>query len=78
MDKVLCYSCNKTKNKLSLKKSVLVPINLLMCESCISSKFEPRWLIILAGRQLGSDAVKDFVLKKKYVGLEITASELLI
>jgi hypothetical protein len=49
-----------------------------MCESCISSKFEPRWLIILAGRQLGSDAVKDFVLKKKYVGLEITASELLI
>jgi hypothetical protein len=78
VDKVLCYSCNKTKNKLSLKKSVLVPINLLMCESCISSKFEPRWLIILAGRQLGSDAVKDFVLKKKYVGLEITASELLI
>jgi hypothetical protein len=78
MDKVLCYSCNKTKNKLSLKRSVLVPINLLMCESCISSKFEPRWLIILAGRQLGSESVKDFVLKKKYVGLEITASELLI
>jgi hypothetical protein len=78
VDKVLCYSCNKTKNKLSLKKSVLVPINLLMCESCIFSKFEPRWLIILAGRQLGAESVKDFVLKKRYVGLEITASELLI
>ena len=78
MDKVLCYSCNKTKNKLSLKRSVLVPINLLMCESCISSKFEPRWLIILTGRQMGADSVKDFVLKKRYVGLEITASELLI
>jgi hypothetical protein len=78
VDKVLCYSCNKTKNKLSLKRSVLVPINLLMCESCISSKFEPRWLIILTGRQMGADSVKDFVLKKRYVGLEITASELLI
>jgi len=78
MDKVLCYSCNKTKNKLSLKKSVLVPINLLMCETCTISKFEPRWLIILAGRQLGSESVKDFVLKKRYVGTEITASELLI
>ena len=78
MDKVLCYSCNKTKNKLSMKKSTLVSINLLMCESCILSKFEPRWLIILAGRQQGAEVVRDFVLKKKYVGEEITASELLI
>ena len=78
MDKVLCYSCNKTKNKLSLKKSSLLPINLLMCESCTVSKFEPRWLIILAGRQQGSELVRDFVLKKKYIGVEITASELLI
>jgi len=78
MDKVLCYSCNKTKNKLTLKKSVLVPINLLMCEGCTVSKFEPRWLIILAGRQLGAESVRDFVLKKRYIGEEITASELLI
>jgi hypothetical protein len=49
-----------------------------MCETCTISKFEPRWLIILAGRQLGSESVKDFVLKKRYVGTEITASELLI
>ena len=78
MDKVLCYSCNKTKNKLSIKKSTLVSINLLMCESCILSKFEPRWLIILTGRQQGAEVVREFVLKKKYVGEEITASELLI
>lgn len=78
MDKVLCYSCNKTKNKLSLKKSALLPINLLMCESCTVSKFEPRWLIILAGRQQGAELVRDFVLKKRYIGVEITASELLI
>jgi hypothetical protein len=78
MEKILCYSCNKTKNKLSAKKSVLLPINLLMCETCINDKFEPRWVIILAGRQHGSEIVRDFVLKKKYVGNDITASELLV
>jgi len=78
MDKVLCYSCNKTKNKLNVRKSTLFPINLLMCETCITSKFEPRWIIILAGRQLGPESVRDFVLKKRYIGNEISASELLI
>lgn len=78
MEKILCYSCNKTKNKLSLKKSVLIPINLFMCETCIASKLEPRWVIILAGRQLGPDSVKEFIIKKRYLGADITASELLV
>lgn len=78
MDKILCYSCNKTKNKLNAKKSALLPINLLMCESCINSKFEPRWVVILAGRSNGADYVREFVLKKRYIGNEISASELLV
>lgn len=78
MDKVLCYSCNKTKSKLNVKKSILFNINLLMCESCIESELEPRWVIILAGRQNGADSVKTFILKRKYLGDEISASELLI
>lgn len=78
MDKILCYSCNKTKNKLNAKRSALLPINLLMCETCINSKFEPRWVVILAGRQYGMDYVKEFVIKRKYIGNEITASELII
>ena len=78
MEKVLCYSCNKTKNKLSVKQSTLFNINLLMCETCINSKFEPRWAVILAGRQLGADTVREFILKKRYIGQEISASELLI
>jgi hypothetical protein len=78
MEKILCYSCNKTKNKLNVRKSILIPINLLMCETCITSKFEPRWVIILAGRQLGSDAVKEFIIKKRYLGNDIAASELLV
>lgn len=77
-EKILCYSCNKTKNKLNVKKSVLIPINLLMCESCITNKFEPRWVIILAGRQTGSETVKEFIIKRRYLGNEIAASELLV
>jgi NMD protein affecting ribosome stability and mRNA decay len=78
MDKVLCYSCNKSKNELSAKKSALLPINLLLCKSCTENKLEPRWTVILAGRQYGSDHVKEHIAKKKYVGPDITASELLI
>lgn len=78
MEKVLCYSCNKTKNKLDLKRSSILNINLFMCETCISSKFEPRWTIILAGRQHGAEHVKDFIQKKRYVGQDISASELLV
>lgn len=78
MEKILCYCCNKTKNKLSAKRSSLLPISLLMCETCVNSKFEPRWVIILAGRQLGPETVREFVLKKRYCGNEISASELLV
>lgn len=78
MEKILCYSCNKSKNKLEAKKSSLLPINLLMCETCISTKLEPRWVIILSGRSNGSDHVKEYIVKKRYIGNEITASELLV
>jgi hypothetical protein len=78
MDKVLCYSCNKSKNELAAKKSVLLPINLLLCKACTDNKLEPRWIVILAGRQYGSDHVKEHIAKKRYVGVDITASELLI
>jgi hypothetical protein len=78
MEKILCYSCNKSKNKLDAKKSSLLPINLLICESCISAKLEPRWVVILAGRSQGPDYVKEFIIKRRYIGNEITASELLV
>ena len=78
MDKILCYSCKKTKNKLSVKKSTLMPINLFMCDSCISDKLEPRWVVILSGRQNGIDAVRDVVTKRRYLGDVISAEELMI
>ena len=49
-----------------------------MCQTCIDEKMEPRWVVVIAGRQNGHESVKDFVQKKKYIGTEITASELLI
>jgi hypothetical protein len=78
MEKILCYSCNKSKNKLDVKKSTLLPINLLICETCVSGKLEPRWVVILAGRSNGADHVKEFIIKRRYLGSEITASELLV
>ena len=78
MDKILCYSCNKSKNKLSVKKSALLPINLFLCETCLTSKLEPRWVVVLAGRQHGIDSVRDVIKKHLYLGNEITAEELMI
>lgn len=78
MEKINCYSCNKQKNKLTAKKSVLLPVNLFICESCVALKYEPRWVVILAGRQFGSDYVKEFVLRRRYIGDPILADELLV
>jgi NMD protein affecting ribosome stability and mRNA decay len=78
MEKILCYSCNKSKNKLEVRKSGLLPVNLLICETCHASKLEPRWVVILAGRSHGPEHVKEVVLKRRYLGNEISASELLI
>jgi hypothetical protein len=78
MEKILCYSCNKNKNKLNLRRSTLLPINLLVCETCIASRLEPRWVVILSGRQMGSEYVREFIVKKRYIGNDISASELLV
>lgn len=78
MEKILCYSCNKSKANLTVSKSNLLGINLFMCDTCNENKLEPRWVVIVAGRQYGSDFVKDFIAKKRYCGNEIAASELLI
>ena len=78
MEKIVCYSCSKQKHKLEVKKSSIMPINLFMCETCINSKFEPRWVVILAGRSNGVDHVKEYIQKKRYIGSEVSASELLV
>lgn len=78
MEKILCYSCNKSKANLSITKSILLGINLFVCEYCKENKFEPRWAVIISGRQNGPDYVKEFISKKRYIGNDISAAELLI
>jgi hypothetical protein len=75
---VKCYSCNKPKNELQPKKSELLDgVTSLMCQTCIESRFEPRWIVVLAGRSRGASYVRDFVIKHRYVGDEILANELI-
>lgn len=50
---------------------------LYMCQVCIDQKFEPRWVIILGGRQNGPESVRDYILKHRYVGKTISAEELI-
>jgi hypothetical protein len=75
---VLCYSCGKQKHRLSPIKSALFDIQLIMCDSCIEGKFEPRWTIILGGRQYGPEKVRDYIVKRRYHGKDITANEIII
>ena len=73
-----CFSCNKEKNQIYAKKSDIINdvIN-YMCQQCIDLKFEPRWMVVLAGRSMGSHVVRDFIVKRRYIGPEITAQELI-
>jgi hypothetical protein len=75
---MMCFSCGKSKNKLSPTKSTIMDgIQLFMCELCIDAGYEPRWVIILAGRQKGPEHIKNFIIKKLYLGKVITAEEII-
>jgi hypothetical protein len=75
---MLCFSCGKQKNELQPKKSDIINgVLLFMCQLCIESKFEPRWVIILGGRQKGTDSVRDYIVKRRYIGRTIDAEELI-
>jgi hypothetical protein len=73
-----CFSCGKTKNQLLPTKSTIIEgIQLFMCATCIELGFEPRWVVILAGRQFGFEKVKNHIVKRLYIGNAITAEELI-
>jgi len=75
---MLCFSCNKAKQQLQpTKSSLLSGIQLFLCQTCIDLKYEPRWVIILAGRQKGADHVRDHIVKNLYVGNKISAEEII-
>jgi len=74
---MLCYSCSKQKDQLHpCQSAILEGVSLFMCQSCIDDKFEPRWVIILAGRQKGAEFVRDYIIKHRYFGRPISAEEI--
>lgn len=73
-----CFSCDKQKDQLHPFKSTIINgVNLFMCQECIDLKLEPRWVVILGGRQNGADSVRDYIIKRRYLGKTISAEELI-
>ena len=74
---MICQSCSKQKAELFPRKSLLLnKTTLLLCQTCIDYGFEPRYLIVLFGRSRGIDSVREFIVKRRYIGADITALEL--
>lgn len=72
-----CQSCGKPKQTIVPRNSsVMKGVTILVCESCKEKKFEPRSFIVIVGRSKGYAAVRDQIVKRLYVGDEITAIEL--
>ena len=76
-EKPLCASCRKPRNTLYEYRSKLMKNKLLMCDTCIQAGHEPRWIIVVYGRNYGSEAVKRYVEKHLYTGPEIKFSEMI-
>jgi len=75
---MVCSSCNKQKADLHTKKSRLITsMTLYLCGDCTKAKYEPRYVIILHGRQNGPMSVADYIKAHRYVGEDILAKEII-
>jgi hypothetical protein len=75
---MLCYCCGKQKNELQpCQSDIIKGMSMFMCQSCIDAKMEPRYVVVLGGRQHGPDHVRDYIIKRRYVGRPISAEELI-
>jgi len=50
---------------------------LLLCGDCYDKKYEPRYLVVMAGRRYGIDYIGAVLRKHLYIGADITAEEIL-
>jgi hypothetical protein len=75
---MVCSSCGNQKHECHARKSKLIEnMPLFLCNDCISGNKEPRYIIIIAGRQYGTKHVSDYIIKRRYCGEEILAKELI-
>lgn len=73
-----CLCCGKQRAELVARESKLWAKNkILMCQTCIKEKKEPRGFIILYGRLNGGESVVEYIKHHRYCGPEITAKELI-
>lgn len=51
---------------------------LWLCETCIKNKMEPRWIVMIVGRDpdRGIEDIKDYIRPKRYYGAPILVEEL--
>lgn len=76
---MVCNSCREVKARLNERKShILSGVVVYVCDTCEEAGYEPRWAVILGARTLGIEAVRDYVVNHKYVGKDITGSELVV
>lgn len=52
-------------------------MEIVMCNTCISNKFEPRYIVIIAARTSGIDSVRKVISERRYLGDLISASDIL-
>lgn len=77
-ERLSCQVCGQPKASLKQRPSRLEPgIKLLVCQTCIDAKYEPRGIIIIHGRIHGPESVSRYISKRLYVGKEITAAEII-
>jgi hypothetical protein len=74
-----CQSCDLPKQSLERVESrIATAWKLNLCRECQKDRFEPRFLIILAIRQFGlSPKISEYIKKRRYVGEDIRAVEIL-
>lgn len=72
-----CTACQKPKHQLKVRKSKVMPnLQLFLCSECIDNRREPRWALIMAGRENGIDTIAEYIRNRRYVGKDITLREL--
>lgn len=75
---MLCTSCDKQKSDLHTKKSRLITnMTLYLCGDCTKAKMEPRFVIVMYGRQNGAMSVAEYIKNRRYVGPDILAKEII-
>lgn len=76
---LVCQSCSQQKLTLrKVRSSLINTMEIVMCNTCISKRLEPRYIVIIAARTAGVDSgVRKVINERRYLGDLISASDIL-